>query len=389
MKIAKKKRPQILLDAIGSTLENDGILGDIVTLGNERDWSFINLRHTRGVILEGIDYDGAIIGSLSDSPLGKQLQELNCPTVRIGQDINPEDHLFPAILPDLETTGKLAGEHFKERNFSRVGYFRHVSRGVGRAMLESFEEHAKELGMTCEKLVLAPHPGKGALFEERRSYIDNQLEDWLQSVPKPIGILCYNDSVAARISLMCRQLGLAVPETIALLGYGNTIDCELSPVHLSSVAPNTSRFAQLAVDSLEMLMVGKEVPSRTFVPPTGIVERHSSNVLAVPDPTIARAIRYLWDHLELPITVEDVVRDMNVSRSTLERGFRKCLGRGIKVELQRKRLEQFTELLLMSDMTIPEIAERTGFTNLGHLHKLFKKQHGMTPRQYRVKNGRL
>ncbi|NIN33884.1 MAG: AraC family transcriptional regulator, partial [Gammaproteobacteria bacterium] len=72
----------------------------------------------------------------------------------------------------------------------------------------------------------------------------------------------------------------------------------------------------------------------------------STNVLAVPDKNVANAIRYLWDNYMLPLRVEDVVRDLDVCRSTVEKAFRKHLGRGINAELQRKRLEALCELLV-------------------------------------------
>ena len=135
---------------------------------------------------------------------------------------------------------------------------------------------------------------------------------------------------------------------------------------------------------LKRLIDGKpvsKVPVTT--PPMGIVERRSTDILAVPDPMVAAAIRFIWDHLDWPITVDDVAHHVGTSRSTLERAFKRYLNRGVNGELRRKRLDHCKEFLLSTDMTVSQITKAIGLTDKRYLHRAFKEAYGMTPRQYR------
>ncbi|MBT3296050.1 MAG: hypothetical protein HN919_05185 [Verrucomicrobia bacterium] len=58
-----------------------------------------------------------------------------------------------------------------------------------------------------------------------------------------------------------------------------------------------------------------------MIPPRGVVARRSTDVLAVADPAVARAMRFMWDHLDQNLSVEDVAMQASVSRRKLERIF--------------------------------------------------------------------
>jgi LacI family transcriptional regulator len=91
----------------------------------------------------------------------------------------------------------------------------------------------------------------------------------------------------------------------------------------------------------------------------------------------------MWDHLDLELTVEDVAREIKISKRQLERRFRKALDRGVNEELNRKRLEEFRHLLLTTDLTITKLAPLIGFHSTTYLHRMFRSAYGMTPAQYR------
>ena len=74
---------------------------------------------------------------------------------------------------------------------------------------------------------------------------------------------------------------------------------------------------------------------------------------------------------------------MVVSRSTLERLFKKWLGRTPKEEIQRLRIESVKQLLLDTDYTLWEIARLTGFQTEPQLIVAFKALAGETPGRFR------
>ena len=122
-----------------------------------------------------------------------------------------------------------------------------------------------------------------------------------------------------------------------------------------------------------------------MIAPRHVVERESTNVLATPDPKVAAALRYMWDHLDLDLSVDAIAHEVGVSRRTLECAFRKHLRRGINAELRRKRLEVFRELLISSDTPIADLAPMVGFRTMVHLQRSFRRAYGMSPRQFRAR----
>lgn len=184
--------------------------------------------------------------------------------------------------------------------------------------------------------------------------------------------------------------GLDVPEELALLGIGNRqLQCEFSPVQLSSIDTNDEEQGRQAVIHLQRLMNGESahvIP--IMVSPKGVVERQSTNLLAVANPVVARALRFVWDHSNEKISRDDVAEYTAVSRSTLTRAFRKTIGRGVNAELRRKRVEHCAELLRSTEMTVADIAVTTGFGAASKLHSAFRRAYGMTPREYRYHRGR-
>ena len=74
---------------------------------------------------------------------------------------------------------------------------------------------------------------------------------------------------------------------------------------------------------------------------------------------------------------------MTRSRRALERGFKRNIGRTVHQEILRLRLERAKELLDRTEMQLPEIAARCGFSYPSKLSAVFKRETGMTPTDYR------
>jgi LacI family transcriptional regulator len=64
------------------------------------------------------------------------------------------------------------------------------------------------------------------------------------------------------------------------------------------------------------------------------------------------------------------------------------IGHGPAEEIRRVRLERARELLTASDLSIEQIAQAVGFLTATRLGVAFRKQFGMTPRDWRANQGR-
>ncbi len=211
------------------------------------------------------------------------------------------------------------------------------------------------------------------------------LGAWLQGLPKPVGVMACNDMRGLQVLDACRRCNLAVPEEVAVIGVDNDeLLCQLADPPLSSVVPNPLRVGYEAAALLDTLMRGETpVSTEIIVDPVGIVTRQSTDVLAIPDPQVAAAVRYIREHACDGISVADVLRHINATRSVLERSFRRYLNRSPQNEIRGVQLKRVKQLLAETDLALPQIAERAGFEHPEYLSVVFKRETGQTPGQYR------
>src|SRR5204862_1563062 len=119
------------------------------------------------------------------------------------------------------------------------------------------------------------------------------------------------------------------------------------------------------------------------LPPVQVVQRVSTNILAVADADLGHAIRFIREHACDPCSVPDLLRAVPVSRRWLERQFTAQLGRTPHDEIARVRIETAQRLLQRPEMDMFEIASRCGFAELKGFYSAFRKVTGTTPAAYR------
>ena len=122
-----------------------------------------------------------------------------------------------------------------------------------------------------------------------------------------------------------------------------------------------------------------------MVYPTYITTRVSTDITAVDDAEVASAVRFIRENADKAIQVNDVVNATTVSRRVLEYRFRAVLRRSIHQEIRRIRVNRIIQLLVGSDMSVGEIAQRCGFESAWHIARYFRKVTGTSLREYRRK----
>jgi len=194
-----------------------------------------------------------------------------------------------------------------------------------------------------------------------------------------------NDQRGRDVLDACRELGLRVPDDIAVIGVDNDIEtCELCDPPLTSVEPNTERIGYEAASLMAEMLDGKPVQKeKIFVDPLMVVTRRSTEVLAIADTELVKAVSYIREHACNGITVSDVLGNLSISRSSLERRFAKVFCTSPKAEIIRVRLARVKQLLVETDYSLPVIAEMTGFSHSEYMSALFRNKIGKTPGAYR------
>ena len=211
------------------------------------------------------------------------------------------------------------------------------------------------------------------------------VAEWVATLPKPIGILGINDVVARQVADACRMADRTVPDDVAIVGVDNEeLMCMLSDPPLSSVDPGSKRLGFEAAAMLDRILAGEPPPAEPLVlPPVGVVVRHSSDVLAIDDPDVADAIRFIQNHCAQPISVADVLRAVPVPRRTLDRRFHQRTGRTIHDEIQHARVRRACELLVRTTLPIPQVAQQCGFSGREYFSTAFARITGQPPAAYR------
>jgi LacI family transcriptional regulator len=153
---------------------------------------------------------------------------------------------------------------------------------------------------------------------------------------------------------------------------------------MSSVIPNTFRTGAYAAEILGRMMGGEKLTGRKFaIEPLGVRKRISTDVLTVSDPHVAKAVAFIRQKAHENIGVEDVLNMVPLSRRVLEARFRRALNRTPHQEILRVRTNAVRELLLETEMSLSEISEALGIEHPEYLSVFFKKETGLTPREYR------
>lgn len=106
-----------------------------------------------------------------------------------------------------------------------------------------------------------------------------------------------------------------------------------------------------------------------------------------PSPLVRQALEILRDSLDGNVSLDDIARRCNVSRSHFYQVFRQELGCTPHEWLMRMRIEQARSLLRRPDLTLAEIAGRCGFSDQSHFTRTFSRRFGMSPGRWRAEYG--
>ena len=248
---------------------------------------------------------------------------------------------------------------------------------------EYFCECVAQAGFSCEVFEVRRTRGQPPEWEGEQ----RQLGKWLLGLPKPVGIMCCNDDRGLQLLDACRRVGIAVPDQVAVIGVDNDQElCNLATRPLSSIrrriaAIRAQRGGHAAADDGRGNAFVR--PGVFLFPPSHVVTRLSTDTLAVENPALARALRFIREHACQGISVSDVVHAAVTSRRDLERQMQAAVGRSPNQEILRERIRRAQELLLETDMPLGSIARQTGFRGHKYLGDAFKRVTGCRPGEFR------
>lgn len=353
------------------------IVTGLVRYANERGGFRLYTTTPVGLgLLEGkhpSSFDGMILPTYSEP-----LRTARVPTVYIGTPRSPRQRTVFSY--DSASIAKLAALHLFELGFPHTAYV-----GANRAWsnereLEFVREHER-VKRHCITLRLPAH------LEMDLRALTRRLENWLADVPLPCAVFGGDDKLAAMVITAARERGLRVPEDLAVMGVNDdNLWCSSVVPSLTSIAIPIDEMAYVAASRLdEAIRSGTPLAQEiTRFSALRVVRRRSTDVVAFRNPTVCDAIGLIRTrgYCEA-LTVDDVAREVGVSRQYLTRCFALHVGRSVKAELDRVRAEHIKERL-SSQTPIRTLMRDMGFRDGAHFCRYCRRLLGSSPRELRA-----
>ena len=324
-----------------------------------------------------------IIARIENRRIENALRKKRLPVVSVSASGLAPD--LPTVISDSASVARLAAEHLIERGFRHFGYCGDARFAWSKTHGQHFQRALGESGFACSHFQTQRGDFADWKLEQRK------LGAWLKSLPKPAGVMTCFDIRGQQLLDVCKRLGLRVPDEIGVIGqHDDTLLCELCDPPLTSVIPNPRQAGYQAAALLDKMMRRREVEARVYpIAATGVATRQSTDLVATDDPQLAEAMRFIRQRALEGIRVGDVLDQVPMSRTLLERKFREHFDRSPYETIQHLRRQEARALLLNTDLPIAEVAERCGYLSAEYFSADFRKHSGESPSAFRVRARRL
>ncbi len=353
------------------------------------DWSTFFEPHDLEVAvpawLKSWDGDG-ILARITTQKMASALAATGLPLI----DLRGGDRSLglPPFGPNNRSICEMAFEHLRSLGLEEFAFCGepHGYHVYDDQRADDFQEVVTNNGFACHVFRHRCRKRSAKNWEKERGH----LEAWLKTLPKPIGIMCCHDDRGQQLLDTCRRSDLGVPEEVAVVGVDNdAILCGLSLPSLSSIDVNSQRIGYEAALLLDGMMRGEaKFENPRYFEPSRVVVRQSTDIRACDDRQIARAVTFIQQNACRGITVMEVEKQIPLSRSLLNRRFRRVVGRSPKEEILRVRIEMAKQLLVDTSLPVVSISKNTGFSQSKYFTEVFRKRTGTTPLAYRQQQGR-
>jgi len=323
-----------------------------------------------------------IIASLDTPALGQWASLLKMPVVNISSAFAVPGIAHVGV--NDENIGELAASDFIEHGFRDLGFVGAANHQGTKLREQGFRKRLATVGIeeiwsiAIDDPAAKCAPGHAALPE---------LLTWIKTLPlsASVGVFCGDDYCARLLGQAANAAKIELPGDMAIMGCGDDeLVCRANVPPLSSITLPLELVGYEAAVLLERLMAGEDVPAEPkLLPVSSVSRRKSTNVVPIPDPDVAAAVRFIQAHAGEWIGVPEILLAVPINRRSLERKFRQYLGRSPLEEIRRLRLELAKKMLANTDLSMPIVARRSGFSEAKQLSLVFHETIGITPTAYR------
>lgn len=383
------KKPVVLLQIEATQVYGRGLIHGIIDYSHlYGPWTFLGptpffCTHDsikkRIPIWQKTKPDGII---LRDPKNVEHYLKMNIPIIISPTPINKT---VPCIRTNDEKIGCLVGDYFIERGFTSFAFCGFCKTAWSLDRFNAFNKRMQQNGSTVKQFSMTSQ------LTSLSGQQSNRLIKWLNSLPKPTGIMCCNDHMGWLVLTACETAGIKVPESIAVIGVDNDpLICKLTLPHLSSISLDSYQAGFDAAILLDRLMKGEKMNGQIIMHnPISLTVCQSSDIYAVSDESISKAFSFIKDNITKPLQVSDIAEAVGLSQRQLFNKFKNHLNRTVHDEIKRMRVEYISNLLVETKLSITQISLKMGFSGPEHLSRYYKQRMRVSCQKYRSDRGSL
>jgi len=325
---------------------------------------------------------------LAPPPRGRRRRSL--PVVNVANTHGPWPGLANILSDDLEV-GRQAARHLLglgHRNFLGIGQ---TDRVFSTERLRGFEQTVRAAGGVFRRQdfsgTMPAHRWSPGAYQEEMGELVQPL---LEAMPLRTAVFAVSDWLAWPILRLLEGRLAERQDTTAVLGVDNLHDAHFDPRKAAGLSSMVPAFHRIGADALRTLLEFLDQPEALArvcrrVPPEGLAERSSTAGRACDDPLTARLVRLLWRSLRegQVLALADLARAHGMSLRTLENKFQRHLGTTAREYLGQLRIDYGKHLLRDADLSVAEVASRSGYSDTAAFSNAFKRLTGVSPRAWR------
>ena len=285
------------------------------------------------------------------------------------------------MITDNDAVGKMAAEYFLDRGFKNFAFLGYNNREWSSDRKDGFAKALKAAGFDSVD-VLETRCELGVHFTLEEQAL---IADWLKSLPKPAAVFTANDERGLHVITTGKKADIKIPKEVSVLGVDDDIVyCGFCSPQLSSISKSCKKAGYETAEALDDLMNCREVKKKEIVvQPTHIISRGSTDTVVAEDYEVRHAYNYIKNNYDKAIQVSDIAKEVLISRRSLERRYRRVMGRTIHDDIRNNRIEHICHFLIEKDISLKQIALSLGHSNVGNMSRYFKQVMGVSPRIYR------
>lgn len=148
------------------------------------------------------------------------------------------------------------------------------------------------------------------------------------------------------------------------------------PVYLDELS---SAFAK-RIENLGAVDAGEGLFSDMVRSYCRLVRKHTAQHYS---PLVEKAVLFIDADLSRDLSLSAIAEDLNISAPYLSSVFRKETGKTVTEYVNEKRTAHAASLLRGSTLQVQTVAQYCGIPDVNYFSKIFKRYHGVTPREYR------